>query len=177
MRACAPLRVAVGRLGTVGQTRFGLGGGRSRCSLLPSRSLRVVRVARVFVSGHPRPGRAQCGRPASPLRAAGRRIRVVSEWREQRRGARPARRRGRSALPARTGITNRTQGLERSHLGADVGTHAVRPSRCGGKRRRVWVKEGQARIGPVQRWGVYTVQCVCRGRRGCNGRRDVGTAA
>ena len=35
-----------------GRTRFGLGGSRSRCSL-PSRSLRVVRVARAFVSGYP----------------------------------------------------------------------------------------------------------------------------
>ena len=33
----------------VGQTRFGLGGARSRCSLLPSRFLRVVRVSRTCV--------------------------------------------------------------------------------------------------------------------------------
>ena len=43
-------RVAVVAGGPVGRTRSGLGGGRSRCSLLPSRSLRVVQVARAFVS-------------------------------------------------------------------------------------------------------------------------------
>ena len=48
--------------GPVGRTRFGLGGGRSHCSLLPSRSLRVVRVARLSVSGHPRPCWARRGR-------------------------------------------------------------------------------------------------------------------
>ena len=37
---------------------FGLGGGSSRCSLLSSRALRVVRVARALVSGHTRPDRA-----------------------------------------------------------------------------------------------------------------------
>ena len=81
----------------------------------------------------PATGRAQRDRPASPWRAVGRLFRVVPEWREvreRRRGPRPARRRGRSARPARAGITNRNQGLERSNLGADVGTHAVRPSRA-----------------------------------------------
>ena len=47
--------------GPFGRTRFGLGGGRSRCSLHPSRALRVVRVARAFVSGHPGPNAV--GRP------------------------------------------------------------------------------------------------------------------
>ena len=40
--------------------RFGLEGGRSRCSLLPPRSLRVVQ----FVSGHPRPVPRRGGPPA-----------------------------------------------------------------------------------------------------------------
>ena len=44
--------------GPVGLTRFGLGAGRSRCSLLPSRTLRIVRLALAFVSGYKRPGRA-----------------------------------------------------------------------------------------------------------------------
>ena len=102
--------VVVGGGWSVGQRRFGLGGGRSCCSLLPSRSLRVVRFARAFVSGHPRPCRARRGRPASSWQAAGRRIRVASEWRERRHGAPPAgglvapgSRRGRSARPARAG--------------------------------------------------------------------------
>ena len=43
---------------------FCLGGRRSRCSLLPSRPLRVVRVARAFMSGQPEPGRPNAaGRP------------------------------------------------------------------------------------------------------------------
>ena len=37
-----------------GRTRVGFGGCRSGCSLLPSRSLRVVQVARAFVSGDSR---------------------------------------------------------------------------------------------------------------------------
>ena len=59
--------------------------------------------------------------------------------------------------PAGPSITNPNQGLERSHLSSAVGTHAVRAS-------RVWrdavasarrgVKAGQARSGPVPRWGV-----------------------
>ena len=55
-----------------------------RCSLLPSRSLRVVRVARAFVSGHPRQGLApwQRGRPGpAGLAVAGRRPLYPSEWR------------------------------------------------------------------------------------------------
>ena len=64
--------------GPVGRTRFRLGGGRSRCSLLralyPSSSLPVVRVARAFVSGHPSQGRAQSGWAVSPWLAADRRI-------------------------------------------------------------------------------------------------------
>ena len=69
--------------GPVGQARFWVG--RSRCSLHSSCSVRVVQVARAFVSGHPRPGpsRAQRGRLATPWRAAGRRIRVASTWRER----------------------------------------------------------------------------------------------
>ena len=56
--------------GPVGQTRFALrvGGGRSRCSHLPFRSRHVVRIVRAFVSGKPRPGRAQRGRPPRPRR-------------------------------------------------------------------------------------------------------------
>ena len=54
-----------------------------------SHSLRVAHVFK-FVSGHPRPGRAQRGRSATPRRAAGRRIRVASEPRERRHGAPPA---------------------------------------------------------------------------------------
>ena len=63
-------RLHVGGIGVVvaggpfGQTRFGLWGGCSRCSLLPSRALRVVRVARALVSVHPRPiGPDAAGRP------------------------------------------------------------------------------------------------------------------
>ena len=48
-----------------------------------SESFESHRLARAFVSGHPRPGQPQRGRPALPWRAAGRRIRVASEWREQ----------------------------------------------------------------------------------------------
>ena len=156
MWARAPLWVAVGRLGTtplldtgaslrrrrahrgrlhvggmgglvgggpVGQRRFGLGDGPSRCSLLPSLSFRVVGVTRAFVSGNPWPGRV---RPVSPWPAAGRRIRVASEWRERRHGAppagglvappRPARRRGRSARPAGPRITKgRVGGSKRKY--------------------------------------------------------------
>ena len=66
-------RIRVGGMGVaeagarpVGRARFcnrfgfnGLEGGRSRYSLRTSRSLRAVRVAPVFVSGHPRTGQAR----------------------------------------------------------------------------------------------------------------------
>ena len=55
--------------GPVGRTRSGLGGGCFCLSLLPSRSFRLIRVE------------FERGRPVLPKRAAGRRIRVVSEWR------------------------------------------------------------------------------------------------
>ena len=98
--------------GPVGRTRVGLGGDRSRCSCV----LRVVRVARAFVSGHPQPGRAQRGRPDTPQRPSyPSRIRVE---RAATRGAagrggsppRPARRRGRYALPARHGRSEHHRG-------------------------------------------------------------------
>ena len=81
-------RLHVGSMGVVvawavGRRRFGLGGGRSRRSLLPSRSLRVVRVACAFLTGQSRPGWARRGQPATPWRVAltvaDRRIRVASE--------------------------------------------------------------------------------------------------
>ena len=55
--------------GPVGWTRSGLVGGCSCSSLLPSRSFQLIRVE------------LERGRPASPWRAAGPRIRVASEWR------------------------------------------------------------------------------------------------
>ena len=80
--------------GPIGQTCFGLGGGCSRCSLLPSRSLSLSLS---------RPGRTcvRVGPPATgsgPMRPAGlavagrrRRVRVASKWsslpRRGRRGA------------------------------------------------------------------------------------------
>ena len=105
---------AKGRAGSGGpvvQTRFGLGGGCPRCSPLPSRPLRVVWVARAFVSGHPLQGRAQRGRPASQMGAAFRRIPVASRLSSggrRRQGEivapqRPERRRGRSARQTRAG--------------------------------------------------------------------------
>ena len=44
--------------GPVGLTCYALGGGLHRCSLLPSSSLQVVRIAHTFLSGQPRQGLA-----------------------------------------------------------------------------------------------------------------------
>ena len=80
--------------GPVGQTRFGLGGGHSSCSLLPSCSLCVVLVANVFVSCHLLPGLDLRCRPAAPWQVSGRHIRVPSNrrellhWAQQARGVR-----------------------------------------------------------------------------------------
>ena len=56
--------------GPVGRTRFRLEGGRSRYSLLPFRSPRVVRAVCAFVLGHPRPSglAVECLRPSCPSR-------------------------------------------------------------------------------------------------------------
>ena len=134
----------------------------------PALSESTVRVAHAFLSGHPRPGRAQRGRPASSWWAAGHRVRVASEWRERRHGAPPAG----GSLPrpeqiCAAGRYEHHQPIPRPEkvafgrwCGNTRGTGVACVARCGGKAARGGGEDGTPRSGSVPRWGAKR---VCRG--------------